>query len=83
MPDGAMTAGGWYVRQDSMTGVFFGIYSTHNWLDPVEIMLYSQEAIQMNAISAVATNPNANFPAANALQKIVVLLATATTNSCV
>ena len=36
----------------------------------------------MNALSAVATNPSANFPAANALKKIVVLLVTATTNTC-
>ncbi len=37
----------------------------------------------MNAILAVATNLSANFPAANALQTIVLLLATATTNTCV
>ena len=36
----------------------------------------------MNALSAVATNPSANFPADNALQKLVVLLATDTTNTC-
>jgi hypothetical protein len=57
MPVGAMTDGGWHVCQDSMTGTIFGIYSTTDYLDPVEIMLYSQEAIQMNALSAVATNP--------------------------
>ena len=37
----------------------------------------------MNALSAVATNPRASFPATNALQKIVVLLASLTTQKCV
>jgi hypothetical protein len=46
-------------------------------------MLYSQEAIQMNALSAVASNPWTTAPASNALQKLVVLLYTATTNTCV
>jgi hypothetical protein len=83
MPVGAMIDGGWYVCQDSMIGTIFGIYSTTNYLDPVEIMLYSQEAVQMNAISAVSTNPFASFPAANAIQKLVTLLVTSTTNTCV
>ncbi len=37
----------------------------------------------MNALSAVATNPLTTALAANALQKLVVLLYTATTNTCV
>ena len=37
----------------------------------------------MNALSAVATEPSASYPAAYALQKLVVLLATLTTNKCV
>ena len=37
----------------------------------------------MNALSAVATNPDAGYPAAHTLQKIVVLLVTASTNTCV
>ena len=67
MPVGAMTDGGWYMCLDSMTGTIFGIYSITNSLDFTEILLYSQEAIQMNAISAVATNLNVSYPAANAL----------------
>ncbi len=83
MPVGAMTDGGWYMCLDSMTGTIFGLYSTEDFLDFTEIMLYSQEAIQMNALSAVATDPENIYPAANAIQKFVVLLATATTNTCV
>ena len=83
MPVGGMTTGGgWYVAQNSMTGTIFGIYST-TYLGHVEIMLYSQEAIQMNALSAVATNPWTNAPATNALKKLVELLYTATNNTCV
>jgi hypothetical protein len=37
----------------------------------------------MNALSAVSTNPWANFPATNTLQKIVVLLTTLETQKCV
>jgi hypothetical protein len=83
MPVGAMIDSGWYMCLDSMTGTIFGLYSTTDLFDFVEIMLYSQEAIQMNALSAVATNPFVSFPAANAVQKLVVLLATLTTNKCV
>ncbi len=37
----------------------------------------------MNALSAVATNPSANNPGTNTLQKIVVLFTTATLVRCV
>ena len=37
----------------------------------------------MNALSAFATNPSANFPATNTLHKIVVLLTTLQTQKCV
>ena len=37
----------------------------------------------MNALSAIATAVHSGFPATNALQNIVVLLATATTQKCV
>jgi hypothetical protein len=50
-----------------MTGTTFAIYSATDVFDFVEIMLYSQEAIQMNALSAVATDPRVGFPATNAL----------------
>jgi hypothetical protein len=83
MPVGSMTDGGWYVRQDSMTGTIFGFYSTTDHFELVEIMLYSQEAIQMKALSAVATNPNPSYPATNALEKIVVLFDTPLTHTCV
>ncbi len=62
-----MTDGSWYVCLDSMTGTIFAIYSPTDVFDFVEIMLYSQEAIQINALSAVATNPITTFPASNAL----------------
>jgi hypothetical protein len=52
-------------------------------LDFVEILLYSQEAIQMNALSAFATDNTGFIPAPNALQKIVVLFTTATLVRCV
>jgi hypothetical protein len=78
-----MTAGGWYIFSASMTGTIFGIIASTNYFNLREVMLYSQEAIQINALSAVATDVNLNYPAANALQNIVVLLVTATTQKCV
>jgi hypothetical protein len=83
MPVGSLTDGGWYVRQDSITGTIFGLYSTTDHVELVEIMLYSQEAIQMKALSAVATNPNPSYPATNALKKIVGLFDTPLTHTCV
>ena len=65
---GVMTEGGWYMFPQSMTGTIFGIYSFANGISSFrEVMLYSQEAIQMKALSAVATNLHASFPASNAL----------------
>ena len=78
-----MTAGGWYMSTSPLSGTIFGIIANTNWFTFREVMLYSQEAIQMNALSAVATDVNSSFPATNALQNIVVLLATATTQKCV
>ena len=83
MPVGAMTDGGWYMCLDSMTGTIFGLYSTTDFLDFVEIILYSQEAIQMNAQSAVATDNTGTRLAPNALQNIVVLLTTAINEKCI
>ena len=62
-----MTDGSWYVCLDSMTGTIFAIYSPTDFFDFIEVMLYSQEAIQMKALSAVATNSLATYPATNAL----------------
>ena len=77
-----MNAGGWYLCPESMTGTVFGIYS-YNFLSFMESMLYSQEAIQMNALSAVATDFSLGYPATNALQNIVVLLVSVSTQKCV
>jgi hypothetical protein len=66
-----------------MSGTIFGLYSTTDKTDFVEIMLYSFEAIQMNSLSAVATKPSDSYPATNTLQKIVVLFAALTTHTCV
>ncbi len=63
-----MTAGGWYMCSNSMTGTVFGIFSSANEISSFrEVMLYSQEAIQFNAQSAVATDVNSSYPATNAL----------------
>ena len=46
----------------------------------MEAMVYSQEAIQMNALTVSFIGSNsATYPASNALQKTIVLLYTATT----
>jgi hypothetical protein len=63
-----MTDGGWYMCPESMTGIIFGIHSFVSRISSFrEVMLYSQEAIQMKALSAVATNPYPGYPASNAL----------------
>jgi hypothetical protein len=77
---GTMPDGGWYkcTNSNSMIGKTFGVFSSNLLLNFMEIMAYSQEAIQMGAdvtVSFLGTNAN-NFPASNALQKIVVLLYT-------
>lgn len=75
---GTMTDGGWYKCPSSMIGTTFGVYSTKLLLNFMEIMAYSQEAIQIGAgvtVSFLGTNVS-KFPASNALKKIVVLLYT-------
>jgi hypothetical protein len=62
-----MTDGGWYMCPESMTGTVFGIHSFVNMISSFrEVMLYSQEAIQLKALSAFAST-EAAYPAANAL----------------
>jgi hypothetical protein len=47
---GTMTDGGWYLCPNSMIGNIFGFYSTTQYVNFMEAMAFSQEAIQMNAI---------------------------------
>ena len=64
---GAIIDGGWYLCPTAMIGTTFGIYTTAI-LNFMEAMAYSQEAIQMNAMSVsfIGTNVSA-YPAINAI----------------
>ena len=65
-----MTDGGWYGCPNSMIGTTFGVYTTSNYLNFVEIMAFSQEAIQMKALSVSSLGNNyPNFTVSNAIQK--------------
>jgi hypothetical protein len=44
MPDG-----GWYMCPTSLSGITFGIYSTTNYITFMEVMVFSQEAIQLRS----------------------------------
>ena len=71
-----MTDGGWYKCPDSMTGIIFGVYSTTSLLHFMELMAYSQNAIQMGeglVVSFLGTN-NPTYPASNVIQNIVYLI---------
>ena len=46
-----MTDGGWHPCPYSMIGTTFGVYSKQNNVNFLEVMAFSQEAIQMNALS--------------------------------
>jgi hypothetical protein len=48
VPLGAMTDGGWYPCPNSMIGTTFGVYTKSEYLNFLEAMAYSQEAIHMN-----------------------------------
>jgi hypothetical protein len=77
---GTMPDGGWYPCPSTMIGTTFGIYSTTTYLNFMDAMAFSQQAIQMNAgvtVSCLGTN-NLTYPASNTLQKIVVPLYTDT-----
>jgi hypothetical protein len=66
---GSITDGGWYKCPNSMTGIYFGVYCEANYLNFMEVMAYSQEAIQTNAgvtVSFLGTNVS-GYPASNAI----------------
>jgi hypothetical protein len=45
-----MSDGGWYACPNSMTGTVFGFYATTNvCLNFMEVIAFTQEAIQMKA----------------------------------
>jgi hypothetical protein len=69
-----MTDGGWYPCPKSLTGNTFGVYSTIQILNFMEVMTYSQEAIHMNdgvTVSSIGTSEPKYIPS-NALKNIVV-----------
>jgi hypothetical protein len=45
VPAGAVTDGGWNMCQNSMIGIVFGVYTNKGYLNFVEVMAFSQEAI--------------------------------------
>ncbi len=47
---GTMTDGGWNLCPNSMIGTTFGFYSASEYVNFMEAMAFSQEAIQMNAM---------------------------------
>lgn len=78
-----MSDGGWYACPNLMTGRVFGFYVTGTNATPacfdfMEVMSFTQEAIQLKAnviVSVIGTN-NPVYPAANAKQYKVALLYT-------
>ena len=63
-----MTDGGWYLCPSLMFGTTFGVYSTTHNPNFMEAMAYSQEAIQMNAMSVSFTGTNsATYPVSNVI----------------
>ena len=64
-----MTDGGWYLCPTSITGTTFGLYTTSDYFNFLEVVAYSQEVIQMNAgvtVSFIGIN-NSFYPVNNAL----------------
>jgi hypothetical protein len=64
-----MTDGGWHRCPNSMIGTTFGVYTKSTYLSFVEVMAFSQEAIQNNAgiiTSFLGTN-EPGFSASNAI----------------
>jgi hypothetical protein len=64
-----MTDGGWHPCPNSIIGTTFGIYSKSDYLNFMEAIAYSQEAIHMNpgiTMSFMGTN-DPGYPASNAI----------------
>jgi hypothetical protein len=64
-----MTDGGWYPCSISMIGTTFGVYSETNYMNFMEVMAYSQEAIHISAdvtMSFLGTNASGHL-ASNAI----------------
>ena len=82
---GTMTDGGWYFCPTAMIGTTFGVYETTTvYVSFMEVMAYSQEAIQMNALSVSFVGVNdPTVPITNALQNIVIILKTRSGSKCV
>ncbi len=69
IPLGGFLDGGWSMCPNSMIGTTFGVYTISNYLDFVEVMAYSQEAIHLNAgitMSFLGTN-NPIYPITNVI----------------
>ena len=69
VPLGAMADGGWYPCPNSMIGSTFGVYSNSEYVNFVEAMAYSQEAIHYKAsvtVSILGTVAS-GYPASNAI----------------
>ena len=63
-----MTDGGWYLCPNSMIGTTFGVYTDTEYLNFMEVMAYSQEAIHMNAgITISFLGTDSEHPASNAI----------------
>jgi hypothetical protein len=64
-----MTDGGWHLCPISMIGTTFGVYTESDYLNFMEAMAYSQEAIQLNpgiTMSFLGTK-SADSPGSNAI----------------
>ena len=59
-----MISGGWFTC--GMEGVFFAIISNSKIVNFIEVMLYSNEALQMQAYQVFITSEKVPFVASNA-----------------
>jgi len=71
-----MTESGFYMCTPALPGKVFGIYYVAAevlYVNFLEVMVYTQEAIQLNALSStVLTGTTSSLPPSNAMQNIVV-----------